>query len=164
MGCLLVPLLGLLPLLWPTFNYWTVAGLENGILAGLMALSILCLLLAPCSRGWDLALALVAGLVAWTRPEAGLYGALAVAPRLLSGRRRFFASTVFALVFLFLLVFRHLCFRDFVPNTFWPKMGAGHAWQEGWYYAQSFLSGWGRAWEFPALRPIHPSPSSAATR
>ena len=147
-GCLLVPLLGLLPLLWPTFNYWTVAGLENGILAGLMALSILCLLLAPCSRGWDLALALVAGLVAWTRPEAGLYGALAVAPRLLSGRRRFFASTVFALVFLFLLVFRHLCFRDFVPNTFWPKMGAGHAWQEGWYYAQSFLSGWGRAYFF----------------
>ena len=152
-GCLLVPLLGLLPLLWPTFNYWTVAGLENGILAGLLGLSTLCLLLAPKSRGWDLALALVAGLLAWTRPEAGLYGALAVAPRLLAGRRRFFASSIFVLACLLLLAFRHLCFRDVVPNTFWPKMGAGHAWQEGWYYARSFLSGRGSAY-FLCLIPL----------
>jgi hypothetical protein len=110
-------------------------------------------LLAPKSRGWDLALALVAGLLAWTRPEAGLYGALAVAPRLLSGRRRFFASGVFVLACLLLLAFRHLCFRDVVPNTFWPKMGAGHAWQEGWYYARSFLSGRGSAY-FLCLIPL----------
>jgi hypothetical protein len=146
-------LIGLVPLLWPTFNYWTVAGLENGILAGLMALSTLCLLLAPCSRGWDLALALVAGLLAWTRPEAGLYGALAVAPRLLSRRRRFLASGVFALAGFLLLVSRYLCFRDLVPNTFWPKMGAGHAWQEGWNYARSFFNSRGSEY-FLCLVPL----------
>ena len=138
---------------WPTFNYWTVAGLEGGILAGLMALSTLCLLLAPASPGWDLALGLVAGLLAWTRPEAGLYGALALAMRLLSRRRRFFASAIFALALLLVLVFRCLCFRDLVPNTFWPKMGAGHAWQEGWTLC-AVLSQWQGHCVLPLSHPF----------
>jgi hypothetical protein len=147
-GCLFVPLLGLLPLLWPTFNYWTVAGLENGILAGLMALSTLCLLAAPGSRRWDYALALVAGLLAWTRPEAALYGALAVLPRLLSSKRRTLALGGFALMGTALFVFRQLTFRDVLPNTFWPKMGADHTWKDGWKYAEIFLRAKGREYFF----------------
>jgi hypothetical protein len=145
-GRVFAPLLCLLPLLWPTFNYWTVAGLENGILAGLLSLSVLCLLLAPESRGWDIGLGAVAGLLAWARPEAGIYGALVIAPRLLVPRRRGLALAIFLSSCLLLFAFRFICFRDFVPNTFWVKVSPEHPWKAGMDYAKGFLGAHGIAY------------------
>ena len=144
-GRFFAPFLCLLPLLWPTFNYWTVAGLENGILAGLLSLSTLCLVLAPESRRWDIGLGVIAGLLAWARPEAGIYGALAIAPRLLVPGRRALAPAIFLSSCLSLFVFRLICFRELVPNTFWVKVPVEHAWA-GWAYAKGFLDAKGIAY------------------
>jgi hypothetical protein len=145
-GRFFAPLLCFLPLLWPTFNYWTVAGLENGILAGLLSLSVLCLLLSSEARGWDIGLGIVAGLLAWVRPEAGIYGALVVTARLLTPRRRWLAMTIFLSSCLLLFILRFICFRDLVPNTFWVKVPVEHAWTAGWGYAKGFLDAKGAAY------------------
>lgn len=147
-----VRLLALVPLglatSWCGFNYWIAAGLEGGLLTALQIGSLLALHYAPRHAVADGVLGATAGLLAWTRPEGAVYGAIAVGARLLrpSAGRRWRAAAIFAASLALLLALRWLLFRDLVPNTFWAKVpGRGLWWSltdsesPGWAYLRSFL-------------------------
>lgn len=142
----------LLTLLWPTFNYWTAAGLEGGMVAGLQMLSVLAML--GQGRGSEFALGTCAGLLAWTRPEGAVYGAIAV---LVARRKR--ALLIFGAWCALLVVARFALFRDWVPNTYWAKVGRPDSLIVGLRYVGDFLAnrgGWTLPFFVPLLIPLLP--------
>jgi hypothetical protein len=116
-----------------SFVVWTTSGLENPLLAFLVAVSAT--LTVRAARGengrLDIGAGVVAGLLALTRPDAVVYAAaypfvLCVAPwsegrRRLVGRALAYA-TGFGMLFGPYLLFRRLYFNDWVPNTFHAKV------------------------------------------
>lgn len=148
----------LITLLWPTFNYWTAAGLEGGMLAGLQMLVVLALV-RPGGPRRELLLGVLAGLLAWTRPEGAIYGAIAVAAGLLWLPRRWRASLIFAGACLLLVGLRYALFRDVVPNTYWAKVSDANLWKAGQTYVRDFMTQQGRRYLFlllPLLIPLAP--------
>jgi hypothetical protein len=140
-------------LLWPSFNYWTAAGLEGGMLVGLQMLTAWALLAGRRHRHGDLALGMLAGLLAWTRPEGAVYGAFAVAVALGSRPRMWRAAWAFLGCGMALVAWRYLVFRDVLPNTYWVKVGGEAAWQSGMQYVADFLKNNGKAY-FLCLLPL----------
>src|SRR4051794_2270197 len=130
----LAPLL--FPYAWPGWSAWIATGLEGGLLAGLQIASLL-LVARPAAPSIDGGLGVVAGLLAWPRPEAIVYGALAVAPRVAA--RRWRAPAILALLVSALVVTRLLVFRDVVPNTFWAKVNVYNDRMAGLRYVAAFL-------------------------
>ena len=116
-----------------SFVIWAVSGLENPLLAFLVAVSATLALRSarqPDSR-IDVMAGVVAGLLALTRPDAVLYAAaypVVIAfdrrgPTLATLRARLGPYVVaFGLVFGSYLAFRRAYFGDWVPNTFHAKM------------------------------------------
>lgn len=115
---------------WCGFNYWVAAGLEGGILAALQIVSLLAVHYGPRHRAADVTLGIVAGLLAWTRPEGIVYGGIAIAVRFFASPsgRRWLAPAVFAGLVAALYLFRWTAFRDVVPNTFWAKVPGRDLW------------------------------------
>jgi hypothetical protein len=140
-------------LLWPTFNYWTTAGLEGGILAGLQMLVLLALIALLAGRRGDWILGLVAGLLALTRPEGAVYGGLAIAAGLIRRPRRWKAGAVFVGCCVLLLLVRFALFRDLVPNTYWAKVSDGDLWAAGRRYVDEFFGAHGKRY-FLVLLPL----------
>lgn len=114
-----------------SFMIWTTSGLENPLLAALLALSAA---LSTNVVRWraDLAAGAVAGLLALTRPDAIVYAAayplalLWTRPGLAALPARLWRHVLgFALTFGPYLVFRRVYFGDWLPNTFHAKV---HPW------------------------------------
>ena len=146
----------ILPLLlvmgWPSFNYWISGGLEGGLLAGLQVASLMLLLSSDRSSLAGLLLGVASGLLAWCRPDALLYGAIAVGVGVLWAPRCWRAVMVFSLLVAALVITRLLVFDDFVPNTIWAKMGSDRGLSDGVRYVGSFFS---QRWHyFVALFPL----------
>ena len=161
---------------WCGFNFWLTSGLETGMFTALQILSLLALHLAARHPAADVALGFAAGLLAWTRPEGFVYGAIAILARFLSdpAGRRWLAPGVFLTMIVSLVGARWCVFRDLVPNTFWGKVeGEGLWWtlktkdSAGRLYADGFFSG--RRWYFavplwacaPAWREAQPATLAA---
>jgi arabinofuranosyltransferase len=138
-----VPLL--LPYCWPGFNYWISAGLEGGLLCALQIATVLSL----CS-GRDGALGVSAGLLAWTRPEGIVYGALAVVPPALA--RRWRAILILAAFAAALLATRLALFGGVLPNTYWAKVPVHVDRYWGAVYLQRFLAA--RGFYFWSALPV----------
>jgi hypothetical protein len=113
-----------------SFVIWAASGLENPLLAFLLAVSAV---LASGAGSDDRAriaagAGLVAGLLALTRPDAVLYAAAYPMAVVLSRarprrvRRLALHVAVFAAVFGGYLLFRRVYFGDWVPNTFHAKV------------------------------------------
>jgi len=133
---------------WCGFDYWLAAGLEGGLLTALQIGALLALHHAPRRPAADTTLGVLAGLLAWTRPEGAAYGAIAVGLRtaLPSAGRRWRAAAIFGGLVVLLVALRWLLFADVVPNTYWAKVpGRGLWWSltddsgPGWVYLKSFL-------------------------
>ena len=133
---------------WCGFNYWLAAGLEGGLLTALQIVSLLALHYAPQHRAADVTLGVTAGLLAWTRPEGVVYGAIVVGVRLWRSPagRRWLAAALFGGLVALLLGLRWVLFRELLPNTYWAKVpGRGLWWSlteregPGWVYLSSFL-------------------------
>jgi hypothetical protein len=138
----------LLPYCWPGFNYWIAAGLEGGLLAALQIATVLLLASARPRPGW---LGMAAGLLAWTRPEGIVHGAIAVMP----GRRAdrwWVAPAVFVALVLALEATRLLVFGAWLPNTYWAKVHVYNQRALGLAYLQRFLGL--RAFYFASLLPV----------
>jgi hypothetical protein len=108
----------------PSVGNWSRGGLETTIF---MALVLLAMIAAAEAR-WK-TMAVLAGLLAWSRPEAPLYGlglflhALIVCRHLRRPVRSLLRPALLALaVPLPWLVFRVLYFQDILPNTYYAKM------------------------------------------
>ncbi|HEV3057749.1 MAG TPA: hypothetical protein VGY48_05850 [Vicinamibacterales bacterium] len=120
----------------PAFAIWTVSGLENALMAFLVALewSLLAAwsdVTAPAPR-LAVPLGLTASAIALTRPDGLLYCVAAPAILIVVGRARraalrdaAAAFTVAAVVFAAFLVFRWTTFHDLFPNAYWAKGGPG---------------------------------------
>jgi hypothetical protein len=132
--------------LWPTFNHWTAAGLEGGLLCSLQMASVLLLVVSPKHAWRDAALAAVAVLLVLVRPEAIVYGALAVAGRMLIPSRRWRSAGLFALGCLTVFLVRFALFRQWLPNTYYAKMHAYVSLRQGWDYLRTFFSSYGLAY------------------
>jgi hypothetical protein len=142
----------LLAFTWTGFNYWTAAGLEGGILAGVQMGTLLALVLAPAARPADIALGILAGLLCWCRPEAAVYGAIAVAARAVRRPRRWLAPAIYLGVFGLLMLGRYVLFRDVVANTFWAKVKFNFDPLAGWSYLGEFFRE--RAFYFATPLPV----------
>ncbi len=132
---------GFLPSLAPlwlslstSFVVWTTSGLENSLLAVLLAASCAVtrrIVDEPREARWDLGAGLLAGLIALTRPDGiVMAAAFPLSLGLTSFRRRpmralaapllrFTASL--AVVVLGYLLFRRAYFGDWLPNTYYAK-------------------------------------------
>jgi hypothetical protein len=113
-----------------SFVVWTMSGLENPLLAFLVALSATLAFALPHDLGPRTAAAggLVGGLIALTRPEGVAYlGAFACLLMVLGSREgwlRRLATFAFAAGTVVgpYLLFRQIYFRDWLPNTFYAKV------------------------------------------
>lgn len=117
-----------------SFVVWTISGLENSLLAVLLAASCAVtrrIVDEPCEPGWDRGAGLLAGLIALTRPDGiVMAAAFPLSLGLTSFRRRpmrvlaapllRFAASL-AVVVLGYLLFRRAYFGDWVPNTYHAK-------------------------------------------
>ena len=146
----------LAPFLWPSFNYWTVAGLEGGILAGLQMLALLALV--SRDRAWrsEALLGVLAGLLVLARPEGACYGAIVIAAGLLRSPRRWRAGIIFLGMGVCVLLCRYAVFRDLVPNTYWAKVGDQNVWKVGIDYVGGFLNLNGKVYFFCLLPLLIP--------
>jgi hypothetical protein len=116
-----------------SFMVWSMSGLENALLAFLLAVSASLALRSGGAQGrrWDGVAGIVAGLLALTRPDAVLYAA-AYPAALLIGRQETVRAWLryrlvpyaigLVAVFGSYLVFRRAYFGDWVPNTFHAKV------------------------------------------
>ncbi|MDX2022366.1 MAG: hypothetical protein SF187_19175 [Deltaproteobacteria bacterium] len=139
-------------LLWPTFNYWSFAGLEGGILAGLQV-TALALLAWPNSSGlrpWLVGIA--CGLLAWCRPEAVVYGGVLATAAFFVLKPRLRAGVIFATMVVALIGFRWLYFHDVVPNTYWAKISPVSDPARGMNYVKDFVTQ--RWWYFVSPLPV----------
>src|SRR5262249_21872313 len=131
-----------------TIAAWAIAGLEQPLVAALLAWAMACCLpssdVHAIDHGGVRLPGLLFGLLAITRPDGALFGATASCAILLSGRfrrgacRR--AAGLFALPALFMAaqsVFRLLYYDDWLPNPAYAKIApsAEHLWL-GWRYVQ----------------------------
>lgn len=129
--------------LWPTFNHWVAAGLEGGLLCGLQMSAVMLLAVSFERRGRDELLALTAVLLALVRPEGFVYGALAVAGRLLLPGRRWRAATLFLVGCVAIFTVRFTLFRHWLPNTYFAKVTAQTSWELGLFYVRTFFATYG---------------------
>lgn len=110
------------------FAFWSVAGLENPLYAGLLTLSALLYLGeldSPHRSPIGSALALVA--LALTRPEGVAFAAVFLVHRLLVRARRTATWTlVFIGCYAGFLLWRYWYFSAWLPNTFYAKIGDRH--------------------------------------
>ena len=132
--------------LWPTFNHWTLAGLEGGLLCGLQMTSVTLLALSFRRRWRDDTLAAVALALALVRPEGIVYGALAVLGRLLLPGRRWRCAAIFLLGCVGIFVVRFALFRQWLPNTYYAKMHSQATVLAGWDYVRTFFNAYGLAY------------------
>lgn len=138
--------------LWPTFNYWSFAGLEGGLLAGLQILAV-CLLAWPSASPWQpWLLGITAGLLAWCRPEAVVYGGVVVVAAAFVFKPRLRAAQIFAVMVVALVAFRWLYFHDVVPNTYWAKIAPNSDPSRGMAYVRDFFTQ--RWWYFVSPLPV----------
>ena len=131
--------------LWPGFEYWTAQGLEGGLLMALQTVGLVALCFAQERRA-IYAVGLIAGLLAWVRPEAAVYGAILVFGAACNGWRSLMrAGAAAAVLVILLVVTRWIVFRDAVPNTYWAKSGGGDNWSLGIEYVKGF---WSARWTY----------------
>ncbi len=118
------------------FAFWAVAGLENGLLAGLLGL-----LFYVCASPRGLSgrsashAAILAVAIGWTRPDGILWAAAFPATLLIHGfagrRRRPWARDLgifcagFGTLYGIFLLARRAWFGEWLPNTYYAKGGAG---------------------------------------
>ena len=145
---LLPPLAGALVLaLAGPVACWAIGGLEQGLLAGLLAWALVLSypLLEEESPGWKKALApgLLLGLLAITRPD-GLLFTIAIAAGLLDQRWRrretwrlvAMLTAISGAFFLAQLAFRLAYYHEWLPNTAYVKLSLSNArLRSGLYYA-----------------------------
>lgn len=131
--------------LWPGFEYWTAQGLEGGLVMSLQTVGLVGLCFVKDRRA-VYAVGLTAGLLAWARPEAAVYGAILVFAAACTGWRSFVRAGTVAAALVVLLVFtRWIVFRDVVPNTYWAKSGGFNEWSLGIEYVIGF---WHTRWTY----------------
>jgi hypothetical protein len=130
------------------FALWTVGGLENPLLALIIAAMVY------LASGEDrprsaAALGALAAAAAMTRPDAVLfslaYPALWAIRRLTdkekpAAKRMALYAAAFAGVFGAFLLFRYACFGDLLPNTYYAK-GQGVGGRTDWYRVNEFAEG-----------------------
>lgn len=108
------------------FVFWTASGLENGLYAFLMLLAVVLQLREVGERHprpWS---ALALGGLALTRPEGVAFFVLFLAHRMVCGvRGRGLVAwvAVFAGIYALFLTSRVLVFGDWLPNTYYAKVG-----------------------------------------
>jgi len=150
----------LLAWLCPGFGYWSFAGLEGGILAGLQMSAAAAAAWPDVGDQrqnerhltWGLTLGALCAALVWVRPEAAAYGLL-IASSALLGRRRDWRPLCLVLVSVIcLLLVRRIVFSDWVPNTYWAKIQLNDRSAAGSAYLQSFFAQ--RWWYFVAPLPL----------
>ena len=127
----------------PGLGMWARGGLETTLFAlGVMAA------LAAAEAGRDRVLGVVLGLLLWLRPEAPLYGAVAIGwlawrEGFTGGawRRALRVAGLALAIYVPWLLFRLAYFHDILPNTYYAKMDGVRAAQlrRGLAYLQEFL-------------------------
>ncbi len=126
----LIPLLAFAsPLLYYPLSYWTLMGMETGLLAGLLLAAVLAHLNAEQDGRKGTLVPIILGFAFWARPDALLYIILIMGYRLWSRRKTDgFTGTVireFLILAAFglgLTAFRLLYFGNILPNTFYLKI------------------------------------------
>lgn len=129
-GAWLVAAAPLLLALNTSFVVWTTSGLENALLAALAAASVRVATRFGSARKAPAIAGVVAGLLALTRPDGAVYGAVLLALLLVlggvGGGRRLrplleMAATAAAVAGPYLL-FRRLYYGDWLPNSYYAKV------------------------------------------
>jgi len=117
------------PLVYFPLCYWTLMGMENGLMTALLMGAVLAALRADGASGTRPAVPVLVSLAFLTRPDAAIPGALVMAHRLLAmrgrpGRARTFAAEAgLALaVVAAVTAFRLAYYGSAVPNTFGLKL------------------------------------------
>jgi hypothetical protein len=129
--------------LWPTFNHWSAAGLEGGLLCGLQMIGVALLAMSFERRGREYLIALVALLLALTRPEGIVYGGLLVAGRALLPGRRWRSAVLFIVGCVAIFTIRFALFRHWLPNTYFAKVSSQATWHAGLDYVRAFFAAYG---------------------
>jgi len=148
---LLAPTPFWLALSWPTFNYWSFAGLEGGLLAGLQ-MGALVLLAWPEFRGRAIGVGLVAAMLVWCRPEAAVYAGIIAVAAYFVCKPRFTVLGFVAASTILLVAVRWFYFSDLVPNTYWAKISANLDPEAGEKYVTTFFDE--RWWMFVVPLPM----------
>ena len=144
-------LLFALILLYYPLNYWSLMGMETGLLAFLMSAGVLCSMYY--SERLDVKylwlMSVCFGLAHLTRNESVLFAALAflyLTPTLKLGPKSFYryllAGGLYSLFVIGQLAFRYSYYGEWVPNTYTLKlvgMTLGYRLVNGWGFIQLFL-------------------------
>jgi len=138
-------------LLYYPLNYWSLMGMETGLLAFLLSAGVLCSMLyaerLQAKYLWLMSVCF--GLAHLTRNESLLFAALAflyLIPTLRqdskSMPRFLLAGGLYALFVIGQLAFRHFYYGEWVPNTYTLKLVGlplGERLANGWGFVQLFL-------------------------
>ncbi len=138
----------LLTLLYYPLNFWSLMGMETGLLALLLGAGVYCslLYLEKLENKYLWSMALAFGMAHLTRNESLLFAALAfvyLLPTIRQGKKQFLlAGALYALFVIGQLAFRYLYYGEFVPNTYTLKL-VGMAFDEriknGFGFIQPYL-------------------------
>ncbi len=144
-------LLFVLIMLYYPLNYWSLMGMETGLLAFLMSAGVLCSIYYSerLNVKYLWLMSLCFGLAHLTRNESLLFAALAflyLTPTLKLGSKSFYlfllAGGLYGLFVLGQLAFRYAYYGELVPNTYTLKlvgMTLGYRLVNGWGFIQPFL-------------------------
>lgn len=138
-------------LLYYPLNFWSLMGMETGMLAFLLSAGVLCSLLyrEKLAGKYLWLMSICFGLAHLTRNESLLFAALAffyLIPTIKRGKKSFkwflLAGVLYSLFVFGQLVFRYLYYGELVPNTYTLKL-VGMAFDErlrnGWGFIQPYL-------------------------
>jgi arabinofuranosyltransferase len=144
-------LLFIVILLYYPLNYWSLMGMETGLLAFLLSAGVLCSMLysEKLEAKYLWLMSLCFGLAHLTRNESLLFAVLAflyLTPTLKLGSKYVYhfliAGGLYGLFVVGQLVFRYSYYGEFVPNTYTLKlvgMALDERLRNGWGFIQPFL-------------------------
>jgi arabinofuranosyltransferase len=158
------PWLVLVPALWlaanRSFAVWATGGLETKLFELLVVAAVLSTIqeVEAQRSGWRLP-AVLLGFAALTRPDGVLVGGTLFAARAvyewwmrrLQWRAAAHGVLLFALVVGAHLAFRRLYYAEWLPNTYYAKLGGESWWAMGFLYFQAFLLEYGAIVWVPLL-------------